>query len=310
MMPCNNLFCGKKNEIDLHIHTTKSDGTKTPKETLTQAEELGLKKISITDHESVDAYPEVEEYRKLFSGIIISGIELKTICQGREIELLGYGISVKEMKQNLPTLYKSKEEINKSYLRAILKVLREHSIVLPKNTEELYTDFLVQPAKFVSSILFNDSENLKYNTDILFSDHIEHTNKESLYRGWLTNPKSSFHVDFRSYPNYQDTIDLIRASSGKVFIPHVFQYADFSKSILVELLQTEKIDGIECYYPTFTGENTQYLLDTCANYNLFVSGGSDYHGANKKNQLGRGLDDNLYVPEYQVDTWISMLPHV
>lgn len=309
-MPFNNLLCGGKNKIDLHVHTTKSDGTKTPKETLIEAEELGLKQISITDHESVDAYPEVEEYRKLFSGIIIPGIELKTICQGREIELLGYGITVKEMKKNLPTLYKSKKEINKSYLRAILKVLREHGIILPKNTEELYTDFLVQPAKFVTSIIFNDLENLKYNTDTLFSDQIEHTNKESLYRGWLTNPKSRFYVDFRSYPNYQDTIDLICSCAGKVFIPHIFQYGDFSKSILAELLQTEKIDGIECYYPTFTVENTQYLLNTCTNYNLFVSGGSDYHGANKKNQLGRGLDGNLYVPEYQVNTWTSMIPKV
>ncbi len=302
--------CSKQNRNDLHVHTNKSDGTKTPKEVLIEAEELGLKRISITDHESVDAYPEIEKYRNLFSGIIIPGIELKTICQGREIELLGYGISVYEMKVNLPTLYKSKEEINRSYLKAILEVLRKKNIILPENTEDLYTDFLVQPAKFVSSILFGDTENLKKNTNTLFSDKIEHTNKESLYRGWLTNPKSKFYVEFSAYPNYMDTINLIRSCVGKVFIPHIFQYGDYSKSILDELLKTGEIDGIECYYPTFTFENTKYLLDVCASSNLLVSGGSDYHGANKKNQLGRGLNDNLYVPDDKVEEWTSQIAQV
>lgn len=300
----------KHNRNDLHVHTNKSDGTKTPKEVLIEAEELGLKRISITDHESVDAYPEIEKYRNLFSGIIISGIELKTICQGREIELLGYGISVDKMKVNLPSLYKSKEEINRSYLKAILKVLRKKNIILPDNTEDLYKDFLVQPAKFVSSILFGDTENLKQNTNTLFSDEIGHTNKESLYRGWLTNPKSKFYVEFSAYPNYIDTISLIRSCDGKVFIPHIFQYGDYSESILAQLLKTEEIDGIECYYPTFTFENTQYLLDICTNSNLLVSGGSDYHGTNKKNQLGRGLNDNLYVPDYKVQAWTSQIAKV
>ncbi len=307
MMPYNNSLSNKN---DLHVHTNKSDGTKTPQAVLMESEELGLKRISITDHESVDAYYEIKKYRKLFSGIIIPGIELKTMCQGREIELLGYGISVSKMKRSLSTLYKSKEEINISYLTAILKVLREQNIILPENIESLYTDFLIQPAKFVSSILFSDTKNLEKNTNTLFSDKIEHTNKESLYRGWLTNPKSRFYVEFSAYPSYIDTINLIRSCVGKVFIPHIFQYGDYSKSILYELLETGEIDGIECYYPTFTHEHTMYLLDTCSSRNLLVSGGSDYHGANKKNQLGRGLNNNLYIPEDKVQTWTSSISQV
>lgn len=119
-----------------------------------------------------------------------------------------------------------------------------------------------------------------------------------MYRGWLTNPKSKFYVEFSAYPNYKNTINLIHSCVGKVFIPHIFQYGDYSKSILDELLKTGEIDGIECYYPTFTFENTKYLLDICSSRNLLVSGGSDYHGTNKKNQLGRGLNDNLYIPAW------------
>ncbi len=93
------------NKIDLHIHTTSSDGTKTPKEVLQEAESLGLETIAITDHESVGSYHEIMANRTLFSGAIIPGIELKTICNKREIELLGYGINIAKMRELLPKYY-------------------------------------------------------------------------------------------------------------------------------------------------------------------------------------------------------------
>lgn len=307
MIPYNYLHCNQENKIDLHIHTNKSDGTKTPKELLIECKQLGLKIISITDHESVAAYNEIDECRNLFSGIIIPGIELKVLCQKREIELLGYGISINEIRRKLPTLYKIREDSNKSYLKAILNVLQKQGIILPKNIEELYTDFRTQPSKFVSNFILNYTENIEHNRNILFSDKIIHTDKDSLYRNWLTNPQSNFYVEFPEYPDYNTVIDLIHSCGGKVFIPHIFKYGNSSKLILNELLQTEKIDGIECYYPTFLQENIEYLLKICTNYNLFISGGSDYHGANKQNQLERGLNNNLYIPKNKIQNWITML---
>lgn len=127
-----------KSRVDLHIHTNFSDGTKTPKEVLMEAEQLKLHRISITDHESVQAYQEIKENRELFSGLIVPGIELKTICQGREIELLGYGISIVDIGKNLSSIYQTKEDINRGYLKAIIKVLKSKGIILPDNLEEQY----------------------------------------------------------------------------------------------------------------------------------------------------------------------------
>lgn len=299
-----------RNKVDLHVHTTKSDGTKTPKEVLLEAEQLGLHRIAITDHESVEAYSEIAENRHLFSGIIVPGIELKTKCQNREIELLGYGISVEEMKKNLPSIYKTKEDINRGYVKAIVKVLRNNGIILPDDIEQQYGDDKItgtQPAWFVNKIIKEDKENLEHNMRALQSDIIEHGEKDGLYRNWLSNPESKFYVEYNVYPDYRQTIELIQRSGGKVFIPHIFQYKDSAKSILEELLKTGKIDGIECYYPTFTQEQTEFLLDKCTNQHLFVSGGSDYHGTNKTHQLGKGINNNLYVPEEKVAIWTNML---
>lgn len=297
-----------ENLVDLHIHTTNSDGTKTPEEVLMGAEQLGLKRIAITDHESVGAYDEIEENRDKFSGIIVPGIELRTTCQGRDIELLGYGISVEEMKRNLPNFYKEKKELNREYFREILKVFVSRGMFFLEDIEEQYAlDPTVQPSWFIRDTIYGDKKNLARNIAKLYSDRIHHEGKLHLYRDWISNPQSDFYVEFKGIPNYEEAIGLIKMCGGKVFVPHIFQYKDASKDILKELLASGKIDGIECYYPTFTPEQTQFLLRICESQNLFVSGGSDYHGANKPNELGRGLNNNLYILEEKVAAWTSML---
>ena len=301
-----------ENKVDLHVHTTKSDGTRTPKQVLMEAEQLGLHIIAITDHESVQAYPEIKENRHLFSGIIVPGIELKTICQNREIVLLGYGISIDEMEKNLPSIYKTKEDINRGYVKAIVRVLRKNGIILPDDVEERYGEKDItgtQPAWFIRKVMAEESkENQEYNMKVLYSeDIIEHGEKDGFYRHWLSNPESKFYVEYNVYPDYKQAINLIQKSGGKVFIPHIYQYRESSEDILEELLETGDIDGIECYYPTFTPEQTEHLLEICNKYNLFVSGGSDYHGTNKIHQLGTGIDNNLFVPEEKVVTWTDTL---
>ena len=85
--------------IDLHMHTTYSDGTDNLEMLLKNAENKKLEIISITDHDSVDAYYELEknsELRKLYSGEIIVGTELKTFYGNVPIEILAYGIDYKK----------------------------------------------------------------------------------------------------------------------------------------------------------------------------------------------------------------------
>ena len=87
--------------IDLHMHTNHSDGTDTVEELLKKAEAKKLEIISITDHDSVGAYYELEkrpELRNLFSGKIIIGSELKTCYKRVPIEILGYGIDYNKIR--------------------------------------------------------------------------------------------------------------------------------------------------------------------------------------------------------------------
>lgn len=95
---------------------------------------------------------------------------------------------------------------------------------------------------------------------------------------------------------------------GLVSIPHIFEYKENSKKILKYLLENHDIDIIECYYPSFTKEETNYLLNICNKYNKMISGGSDFHGTVRpKTELGWGINNNLNVPIDGVEKWIKNL---
>ena len=115
-------------------------------------------------------------------------------------------------------------------------------------------------------------------------------NSMVLYRQYISNPQSPFFIDMDDIlPSLESVINLIRASNGKVFIPHIFEYRDNSINILRYLLQTYPIDGIECYYSSFTDNQSSKLVELCKRKSLLISGGSDYHGQNKPDiDIGSG----------------------
>ena len=109
--------------IDLHIHTTYSDGTCSIKEILEKAEKLKLDYISITDHDTVKGYDELNklDIGKYYSGKIINGVELKGIYRNRTIDILGYDIDIKKMSKWLDDFYKenSRDKIQTKYLKTL-----------------------------------------------------------------------------------------------------------------------------------------------------------------------------------------------
>ena len=106
--------------IDLHIHSTNSDGTKTVQEILVEAQKLGLTTISFTDHETCGAYNELEKInvKNYFNGNIINGIELKSQYKDILIDILGYNIDYQKMNKFLEECYSniSREKIQEKQI--------------------------------------------------------------------------------------------------------------------------------------------------------------------------------------------------
>lgn len=290
--------------IDLHIHSTNSDGSKTVKEILIEAQKLGLTTISFTDHETCGAYNELERIniKDYFKGNIINGIELKSQYKDIVMDILGYGINYKKMSKYLEECYKdiTRQKIQESQLIEFYKIgLKEQLTLRP--IDELNWD---RTRDWASIVFYNEIkshlENKSKVPPDLWEDFKNFKNNHYHIKG------NTFYINMaKDYPRVEKIIDIIHRSGGKAFIAHIYQYKEIEDKILElkKIISKYNIDGIECYHSIFSNIENEILLKFTKAHNLLISGGSDYHGKNKPDiSLGIGKG-NLKVPDKILIDW-------
>ncbi len=286
--------------IDLHTHTKYSDGSSTVSELLEKAQELNLTLLSIADHNTIQAYTELANYdlRKKFEGKIIPGIEITTTYKGETIEVLGYGFDLEVMQDFLDDNVFSFEEkqlreyelIKKQY-KKIGVIFDEKNIVFDPKVESSRIAFCNEIKKY--------PENFKY-----FLNEESISTNSGFTRNEVYNPKSPLYVDESSlFPSLEMTIQMIHQAGGLAFLAHTYAYSKNISEQLFDILDNYDLDGLECFYTTFTDEQSNYLINVCKKRGLLMSGGSDFHGTRKVNHnlgIGRG---NLNIDESIVSNW-------
>ena len=285
--------------IDLHMHTTYSDGTYDLKTVLKKAEEKKLNIIAITDHNVCGAYDELNTFdvKEYYSGRIIKGVEMNTKVLGIPIEILGYNINPEILKVELKKAYITNTERNILEVKRLAQKCKEHGIDIGENFVENYN-----PEMYASKYLHGKITSNPNNKGLIDEESWENSNV--FYRKYMSNPETMFYVNMDDVlPDFEEACNIVRRAGGLVFLPHIYEYRENSDKILKYILENHKIDGIECYYTTFTEEQHKYLLNLCKERNLLVSGGSDYHGNFKPDvDLGVGYG-NLKIPDEIVENW-------
>ena len=266
--------------IDMHIHTTLSDGILTLEETLMEAERLGLKCISITDHNVVDAYELLQDpkIRNLFSGKILKGIEISSFTKNCYVHILGYGFDWEMLKAQIkvPNI----NDMNDYYREQAQKRFRELNIDIDVSKTESWAECLVIITENMDKLPIDFMFNSPYLDDIM----------SSLWWKMMTDKNSTLiHGLEKVYPRSSAAIKLIRDCGGKAILAHPEQYYD-QADIVLEYLK-DKIDGIECFHWSATPEQSKKLADFCKENNLLITGGTDNHGRGR--ELGA-----LAIPEY------------
>ena len=289
--------------VDLHMHTLHSDGTDNVIDILKKAESHRLSIISITDHNTCGAYDELKniDIKKYYSGKIIKGIELNTKVLGIPIEILGYGIDTDKMNEIAQKHYPTANERNLIEMKRIYNICQEKNINIGENVLENY-DSNMYTSKYLHSLLIKNEKNRE------LIDEESWENSNIFYRKYMSNPESLFYVNMDDIlPTFDEAAEFVRKAGGLVFVPHIFEYRENSIKILNDILQNHKIDGLECYYTTFTQEQHEYALKTAKENNLFISGGSDYHGTFKPDvEMAVGFG-NLQIPEKITENWINLV---
>lgn len=286
--------------IDLHIHTTSSDGSDEPKDILVKAQQLGLKYISITDHDSIGAYKKLEEINvsDYFEGKIIPGCEFSAVHDGKPIEILGYGIDLEAIKSTGILSDEKFFERENEYLRRMKEVCRNLNI---KYTENLS---IKGDKYFAAQIMHADLRKYPENEKHFTKEIWESLN--AFYRICVNNADSPFFLNqTKDYPTVQEAAKLIKKTGGKSFLAHLYGYiVDDHEDFLNSIVYLNALDGIECYHSLHSMEKINYLLNYCNKHRLYASGGSDYHGSLKPNVNMGECVNGVKIPFEILEPWL------
>jgi len=290
--------------LDLHIHSNCSDGTDNYIEILKKAEELNLKYISITDHDNCKIYEQIEndDISKYYSGKLIPGVELQAYILGFSIELLGYFVDYKIINEEVKRLYKSFEEINEIELKRLYQKCIEIGM---KFDSDILNNYKNSGFYYATEYLHKEMKK-NINNKKFIPDEESWESESVFFKRHTSNINSMFYIDESDLiPPVEKVINIIKKAGGLVFIPHIYQYEENSEKILNELINNYQIDGIECYYSTFSDNQILYLKEFCNKNKKYISGGTDYHGLNRPDiclGIGKG---NLIIEDKEIEKWIK-----
>ena len=268
--------------IDLHVHSSASDGTLTPSQVVALAEEKKLKAFALTDHDTTAGLEEALLAAEDTSVEVIPGIELSTTWLGRDVHIVGLDIDYKNyyFQETLSRFQDSREIRNEK----IMDLLRKEGISITREAmEESFPDSVWTRAHFARYLLdrgFVGSINQAF--DRYLGDH------------------SKCYVPREKVTPFQ-AVQLIHEGGGIAVFAHPILCRldkDRLESLTAELKQAG-LDGIEAYYSTYRHSDEQTVIQIAKRQGLALSGGSDFHGSNKPQiELGTGKG-NLKIP-YQL----------
>lgn len=269
--------------VDLHIHTTCSDGTLTPEEIVSLALKQEMSAIAITDHDTVAGISAAQAAGDAAGLQVLSGIEISTEYHGREVHLLGYFINPnsQHLKPVLEWTVKDRDLRNEK----IVAMLRKdgYRISLEQLKAEHPNTVIGRPHIAEALLKAGQVGSIQDAFDRLLADG-----------------KPYFLP--RTYIPFAQAAEVIYQAGGVPVLAHPLQY-QFPAEELNQFIHTAAncgAVGLEVYYSGYGPEKQNQLKQLGDQYNLIYTGGSDYHGTRKPHiQLGTGMG-HLRVPETAV----------
>lgn len=321
-----------KIDIDFHNHTKGSDGRQSSLRFLLRASQHGKNIISMTDHDSVSGYKNLEN--DLYSVLetiredksynpdkiiellekikILKGTELITSYNGVIVEILGYNFQLDKMEQEIIQM---KNNISKKPYEALYegfcKIIEEKGLVFQKEVLDESLQKIKKEGKggvvgpfFNELIAHQENLNLLMYKDIDGEEKLADTLKLFINKH-LYNRNSPLFVDMsQTRPSFENTIEAIHKAGGKAILAHAGRYTDkFDVKANIDEMISKGLDGLEVYYPDHSYEFREFLLKKVKEHGLIASGGSDDHHYKKEGiqyEIGR-----VAVPNIPETAWIQ-----
>ena len=245
-------------KVDLHIHSTASDGRLSPADVVRKSAEAGLTVIALVDHDTVDGIAPALEAAKTFPQIrVLPGVEISTFVPKGEVHVLGYLIDYThpELQATLRRMRNSRQE------RAQRMIAKLKNLGLPVEWER------------VQEIVGSGSIGRPHIAQAMLEKGYIASIKEAFnnYIGW----GGSAYVERDKMPP-AEAVKLILRVNGLPVLAHPSTIND-PEAIVTEL-KASGLLGIEAYYDGYTAKESKKLVNLAEKYGLIATGGSDFHG--------------------------------
>jgi predicted metal-dependent phosphoesterase TrpH len=280
--------------IDLHTHTTASDGSFSPAELVQAAVSVGLEALGITDHDTFAGYDEAAPHATAAALPLVCGIELSTKMQQprRTVHLLGYFLS----GPPAPAFV--------DWLIGLQAARRDRNIRLAARLRTLGLDVHVEEVEAIGRSLAGRP----------------HFARLLVNKGYVSSIRDAFdryldetapgYVD-REEPTLEDAIRRVNDAGGLPSLAHPVRLGKRDVSEEDELIASFTRMGlraIEVYHSDHDTADRQRYFQIAMKYGLKITGGSDFHGSNKPGvELGRGIGGNLHIPRVVLDAMAAAM---
>lgn len=288
--------------VDLHTHSTCSDGTLDPVNVIDLADAAGLAAVALTDHDTMAGLAEARERATLYPELsFVPGIEISAQCPGGVLHILGLGIdedapSLREMTERLRL---AREERNP---RMVAKL---QALGLPLDMDDVLQSVCGdrEPARRIVSRM--------HIADALRRKNLVRTYKEAFDR-YLGRDGAAFVDKERILPS--EAIAAIRDAGGVPTLAHPVQLGYHNSAELLRIVRDlicSGLDGVEAYHSDHSPEQTRTYLDLARRFYLVATGGSDFHGRSKPMvEIGRPRVPVSMLRADVAERWLADNPAV
>ena len=269
--------------IDLHLHSTKSDGSETPEELVVHGKRLGLTALALTDHDNMSGAEEFLAACRAQGMTGIVGVEISAATDEGHgtLHVLGYGVNPEHplVKESLGRVLDGRTWRNEQ----ILAKLNEQGLAL----ERAEVQSCAGEGGVVGRVHFAQA--------LIDRNYV--SSVEEAFDRYLAKGRPAYVERYRLYPD--EGIRMIRESGGVAVIAHPFTWETDEKKLESGLraLKEMGLGGMESVYSEYGPEKTVALLRLTKKIGLLPTGGSDYHGLAKPDlEMGKGFG-SLCVPD-------------
>jgi 3',5'-nucleoside bisphosphate phosphatase len=245
--------------VDLHTHTTASDGTLGPAALVEEAVRRGVRVLAVTDHDSTEAVEPARAAARAHPVLeIVPGIEINTDGPGGEIHVLGYFV-----------------EHDAAWLRDRLREFREERAARIHRIVERLTalGYPIDAGEVFAFVQEGSAGRPHVARALVARGHVA-TVREAFDR--LLGAGKPAYVSHRKVTPHE-ACELIHQAGGQAALAHP-GFLDDPDGVIRELARTGHLDGVECYYAEHAPEQTARFLGLCRELGLVATGGSDFHG--------------------------------